>query len=272
VIKSIYFKFLSILTLRWRLWKASRAFFKGSAYYLEVRKVAAEKKLIERISPNLRVLHGPFKDLIYSEYGAICSSFGPKILGLYECELFPYWAIFKSRDYDTIIDIGAAEGFYCVGLAQIFPKPIINAYEITAEGQERISSLAQKNDLSTRIQIHGRFDRDELHLYQGKHSLILCDCEGLERDIFREDTVGLLVASDLIIECHDFMDPTISDTLAKLFESTHSIDIVEPVERQLSDFPHFEEKIPSQSQKLLMDEERKHPTCWLICQALSKIR
>jgi hypothetical protein len=67
------------------------------------------------------VLHGPFAGLMYPRDLLLAQADAPiaKLLGTYEQELHPVFEEVIAKQPRTIIDIGAAEGYYAVGLALI---------------------------------------------------------------------------------------------------------------------------------------------------------
>src|SRR6185437_13753235 len=71
---------------------------------------------------SIEVLNGPFKGLKFvgqSNIGVII----PKWVGSYESQLHPIIeSVVSAGDYQTIIDVGAAEGYYSVGLAWRLPE------------------------------------------------------------------------------------------------------------------------------------------------------
>jgi 2-polyprenyl-3-methyl-5-hydroxy-6-metoxy-1,4-benzoquinol methylase len=72
----------------------------------------------------------------------------PKLLGSYEEELHPFFNRFAGTDYDLIIDIGCAEGYYAVGLARLFERARVLAYDIDANARQRCSELARLNGVT----------------------------------------------------------------------------------------------------------------------------
>ena len=70
---------------------------------------------------------GPFAGMsCISE--AICSSLVPKLLGSYESELHQVLNQILETDYQNVIDIGCAEGYYAVGLALRLPNARVYAW------------------------------------------------------------------------------------------------------------------------------------------------
>lgn len=63
------------------------------------------------------ILSGPFKGLMYPRE-SVGSAWAPKLLGTYESELSPTIERIVSGGYRSVVDIGAAEGYYAVGLAK----------------------------------------------------------------------------------------------------------------------------------------------------------
>ncbi len=182
----------------------------------------AYKLLARRISPLLSVLHGPFKGLIYPNETAWGSTLIPKLVGSYEKEIHPWIDQISNLNYDVIIDIGAAEGYYAVGLALRFPNAKIIAFEVEPFARERLAAMAALNGVAERIEIRGLCDAQALmDLDLDGRCLIVCDAEGHEQEIFDAEVVRKLENHDLIIEFHDFVHFGVSRRLAALFHETH---------------------------------------------------
>ena len=79
------------------------------------------RRVFERLGRPTTVLNGPFRGMKYLSR-AYCSAVLPKLLGTYECELIPAIDRLARSDADRIVDIGAAEGYYAVGLALKVPN------------------------------------------------------------------------------------------------------------------------------------------------------
>ena len=91
------------------------------------------------------IINGPFKGMKYiSESVGSCHM--PKILGIYENEIYPTLLNFLSNS-DLFVDIGAAEGYYAVGSAIKYPHLNVIAYEMDKTGREYISNLKKRNNL-----------------------------------------------------------------------------------------------------------------------------
>ena len=80
-----------------------------------------DEKLCRKISPELKVQFGPFKDLKYAKALAAGSAILPKLTGTYEDELHPFIDMMITQQPDLVIDIGCAEGYYANGMAMRLP-------------------------------------------------------------------------------------------------------------------------------------------------------
>ena len=67
-----------------------------------------------------RVLNGPFQGMNFHS-AASEGCLVPKLLGCYEQPLHPFLEAAFARDYDVVLNIGSAEGYYAVGLALRMP-------------------------------------------------------------------------------------------------------------------------------------------------------
>ena len=74
----------------------------------------------------------------------------PKLIGTYEDELNLIWDKIKAKKYDKFIDVGAAEGYYAIGLGKfIFQDNVpVVAFELTKDGQDQIKQLASLNNFT----------------------------------------------------------------------------------------------------------------------------
>ena len=91
---------------------------------------------------NYVVQQGPFRGLQYID-NSVGSTLPPKLMGTYERELI--WVIDEmiSTEPDIIIDIGAAEGYYAVGLAMLYQMPELSLLR-QRRGGEKIYAKWQK--------------------------------------------------------------------------------------------------------------------------------
>ena len=175
------------------------------------------------------VAGGPFAGMRYIKE-AFCSAYSPKILGCYEAELHPALQVLVDRAPRLILNIGAAEGYYAVGLALLLPDSTVRAYEIDAGARELCSGLARIN-CAENVSIHAECTHQELDDLPLKGAFILCDCEGCELDLLRPDIVPSLLDCDLLVELHSCFDSRITPEIRQRFEETHDITIISSAAR-----------------------------------------
>jgi hypothetical protein len=121
--------------------------------FFNLRKRRIFKKgqsIIKQLSINSehRVLNGVFRDLRYPSLAITESTLVPKIVGSYEYQLQPWLSQIINTDYSDIIDIGSAEGYYAVGLAQTMPKAIIHRFDINEKDIAFSQQMAKVNNVS----------------------------------------------------------------------------------------------------------------------------
>jgi SAM-dependent methyltransferase len=174
------------------------------------------------------VRNGPFKGMKYAQARSIGSSLLPKLIGSYEECL--HHAIYDliNNDYKKIINIGCGEGYYSVGFARLFPKTKVYAYDINPKAIQLVNLNAIHNEVAERVFAnHIIYDKVKLKEESFKEkTLVFCDAEGHERDLFDKEVIPLLKNVDLIIEIHDFIKPDTKTHLIDMFQNSHEINIV----------------------------------------------
>ena len=183
------------------------------------------------ISPDLTVRNGPFRGMRYPQRASVGSALVPKLLGSYERELQPVLEDIVARGHSEIVDIGCAEGYYAVGLALRLPAARVFAYDPNAKAIDLCRRMAELNGVADRL-VTGSFCAVNTlrSLPLTGRAIIVCDCEGYERELFTEDVVALLARHDVLIEVHDFSDIESSSLLRDRFRATHSITEIHSVD------------------------------------------
>ena len=226
------------------------------------------KMLIPFFDP--AVLNGPFKKMRYIPE-AIGSSFMPKILGTYEEEVS---GCFEDKRFDIGFDVGAAEGYYAVGLVYSGVCQKMIAWEMTEEGRNLMASLAHLNGISQSLEIRGECTFDELRkcleANVGKSVFLVVDCEGFEGNLLENMPAELLGNCSLLIETHDPLNPGVHERLTQKLECSHSVQVIAPRKRTLSDLgglPTFFKMVAMAGfGRLAMAERRFSGIKWLICE------
>ena len=95
----------------------------------------------------ITVLTGPFQGLRYYNR-IIWGPITPKWVGSYEQELHGIIEGIITRHYSTIIDVGAAEGYYAVGLAAACEDSSVITFDIDPIARRRQRQLIDLNGLT----------------------------------------------------------------------------------------------------------------------------
>src|SRR5437868_6460531 len=176
----------------------------------------------------LEVKDGPFVGMHYAEgLEASVGDLVAKLVGSYECELHGVLEQWIRADYPQIIDVGCAEGYYAVGFAVAMPRSRVDAFDIDAVARSHCAALADLNAVSERVRVLGSCDPQALASYPEHGVALLSDCEGYERVLLNPDLAPNLRHWPILVELHEFIDGTITDTLRRRFESTHDIDVID---------------------------------------------
>jgi hypothetical protein len=193
---------------------------------------------IKLIPPVLQVMSGPFQGIRYT-MRAQGSSLSPKIVGTYEKELYDVIRSIQTDAFDTVVDIGAAEGYYAVGLAVTSPVRRIVAFEAEERGRSLLGEMASRNSVRARIDIRGRCELDDLTSVfssSGK-TVLFCDVEGYEATLLDPILIDQLRGISILVELHEFVQRGISGIIRERFASSHSISEILSTDRTWADFP-----------------------------------
>jgi hypothetical protein len=144
---------------------------------------------------------GPFRGMRYSRAAVLTHHATPNLLGTYERQLYPFLKEAAAR-CDLIVDIGAAEGYYAVGLARLTGKPVL-AFDVNGSERQMTKEIAALNHVSNLVTVFPWCSSAKLvDLVRGKRALVFCDIEGGEFSLFTPDVVEALRGCDVFIELH----------------------------------------------------------------------
>ncbi|HZR18616.1 MAG TPA: hypothetical protein VFE51_15090 [Verrucomicrobiae bacterium] len=193
-----------------------------------------------------RVRCGPFASMHYSA-GAIGSAYLPKLLGCYERELTTVVEAVCSERPKLIVDIGAAEGYYAVGLARRNPQARVIAFEQNPAGRIALERMCWLNGVHDRVDVRGHCSPADLEPalqgglepspHNGKGPFVLCDVEGDEGFLLDPKAVPGLKSAWLLVETHDFIHPGITELLQARFAATHLVQQIWQEPRLGAEFP-----------------------------------
>lgn len=203
----------------------------------QLRPPAYLARLVRRRT-GTRVAAGPFAGMNYITQSQ-GSAYIPKLLGIYERELHDCVEDMIQLRPDVLIDIGAAEGYYAVGIACRLPELQVVAYEMEWDGQEKLKLLSSLNDVQHRVEIKGKCKPHELAkaLSYVKRASIICDVEGYEATLLDPELLPALRFATILVELHEFAVPRVTELLRGRFEHSHSIMEVWQEPRSRDEFP-----------------------------------
>ena len=236
---------------------------------VESRRIIEHEPALQEIFRKALVIEGPFAGMNYAHATAFCSAYHPKILGTYEAELIPAMNAFLERGYGTVVDIGAADGFYAVGFAMKLPQARIIAYEQSPRARKQLGILARTNRVDGSIEIRERCESADLLTLPDSGGLMIMDCEGYEDVLLEQSTIAGLSRWDFLIETHDGFSRGVTRRLIERFNVSHDVTVVDTVhdlDKADRYLPSCIAHLPRIHQDLLLSEQREHATLrWLVC-------
>lgn len=184
-----------------------------------------------------RVRGGPFTGLRYIGESPN-PHIGPFLLGLGEMEIWPFIRRLLAGDFDVFVNVGAAEGYYAVGMARFSCIPRVISYEGSRLGRILTRFMARRNGVAARLDARGLCDPVLLAdaLAPFARPALLIDVEGYEEELADPGRVPALRHATMIIELHEQRRP-MADILRSRFAATHEIEEVWTRPRMLDDLP-----------------------------------
>jgi precorrin-6B methylase 2 len=216
------------------------------------------------------VAAGPFQGLRLLR--EVCWGVGDnaaKLVGLYEAELHPALDALAPPPPPAVVNVGCAEGYYAVGLARRFPEAAVYAFDVEPKAQLICRQTAALNGVGDRVSVLGACAPATLLELLHRHptALLVIDCEGYEKELLAGAVLAAVGQASLIVECHDFVDPTITATLAERLGAGHAVEIVVEGAR---DPNHLEplRKLSSLDRWLVVLENRPVMMNWIVARPL----
>jgi hypothetical protein len=222
----------------------------GTEHAIETRRRQIAKDLDRQFHSIVR--YGPFKGMKLTEERWWGIDRAGMLLGLYEQEILES-LLTVSKDHRIFIDLGAADGYYGVGVLINNLFDYSYCFEASQAGRDVIKKNAEINGVADRVAIRGLAQKDFYKNIPTEHlakSVLLVDIEGAEFDLFDKELFGAFRNSVIFIELHDQS----GQRLAKLASDASAFfDVAEltTTSRDLSKFPEL---------RSLSDTNR-----WLIC-------
>jgi hypothetical protein len=147
----------------------------------------------------------------------------PRLLGTYESTLWPVIAEIISGPYDLVMDVGAANGYYAVGLARAMPQVRVRAHDSDETARVLCAALAQENGVADRVEVGGELSHRDFAICTTQRTVVICDIEGVEDQLLDPLRAPGLLAADILVEVHEAVHPGLLDRLTRRFAATHDI-------------------------------------------------
>jgi hypothetical protein len=241
---------------------------------LQIFSIGRQIRRTEIINALLRahagtVISGPFAGMsLLPEASWRDGDLPPKILGCYEAELHPAIVKASARNPKVVVNVGCAEGYYAVGMARLLPLARIYAFDSSPKAQDICKRAAVANRAGDRVVVAGKCEIELLRpvLQETGRCLLFVDCEGAEIDLLDDVRLPEILRCDMIIECHDCLNPLITKTLMTRFSASHDIENILEGPRDPNQFVSLR-NWESLDRWLAVDEGRPVTMNWLVCWA-----
>lgn len=211
-------------------------------------------------------MSGPFKGMYQSSEG-VFSVWYPRILGVYERELFPVFEEIVNMKPARIVDVGAAEGYLAIGFMKRLPDVQMVAFEMLERGREVIHYFADKNGFDEGLTIMGEADEKELSAVLAEEiegdQVLIMDIEGYEEVLLNPKKIVGLGKTHVLVELHEFAVPNVGELIKKRFDESHDILEISVEERSTEDLPMKLKGWPRRVWRELLDEYRPPGVSWL---------
>jgi hypothetical protein len=232
------------------------------------------EEAVRQLNPELVVRRGPFKGMRYLEAQQVLSLL-PKLIGSYEREIGELIETFCNTSYSSIVDVGCAEGYYAIGFAMRRQDALVFAYDTNPHALELCREMALLNRVVDRVITGSSLSGETLQsLPLGSRALIISDCEGYEKELFRGEVVLSIAAHDVLIEVHDRFDGTISEMLIDRFRPTHEIEIFRSMDDwRKAKLYNYEElsELNLATRMTVLAEARGSPMEWFYCKSRASL-
>jgi hypothetical protein len=189
-----------------------------------------------------------------------------KWLGTYESELHPIIEQLQKNNYAHFVDVGAADGYYAIGIARLFFPKHVYAYDTDFISRRQVAAVARKNRPVNCV-ISSECRHEDLSRICRKKTFILCDIEGAEVDLLDQRRVPDLKNADMCIEVHATaaLQPTeVLEVLSHRFAQTHQVNVIKQDSEKLHLVsPDLIQAIGASEVRRALDEHRGDAMRWL---------
>lgn len=208
-----------------------------------------------------KVAYGPFIGLELERnpwWGKL--DLGSQCIGLYEKEILDLIEMIPDGKYSQFIDIGAADGYYAIGM--LLSKKVTKSicFEQSDKGRKVIEANWKKNGSIGEMKIFGEADRknlSELNENELIDALVMIDIEGFEFELLSIEVLFILRKSTIILEVHNFVDNFLIkyENLLRNAAKFFKIELIQNIDRRTMSFPELRDF--TDDNRLLLISERR---------------
>ncbi len=206
------------------------------------------------------VRYGPFADLkLCDDNWWGCSDLGSQCLGLYEKEILDLIAR-RGGAFSTFVDIGAADGYYAVGMLQSGLVSQAVCFEKSQKGRATIEKNWNLNGAPGQLDIFAEATAQSIQNLSDdllSRALILIDIEGAEFDLLRPAVLEKLRFCEFWLEIHNWVEEFPEKYQRLLHEASvfFDVSVIPRVERPTV---HLDElRSFTDDNRLLLTSERR---------------
>lgn len=234
-----------------------------------VRRFRLGQRLTQELGST--VAFGPFTGLRLDDsswWGA--ADRGSMLLGFYEREVLE-WLARACERRSTLVDLGAADGYYAVGCLTSGLVERAVAFEASDEGQAAIRANARANGVADRIEVRGVADPTFAASLSAssqvdfREAVVIIDIEGGEFDVLTSACIGSLAGAMIVVELHEWVEGA-ERGLQRIIadaEPDFEISFLTTGARDLSPFTILRDW-PDDDRWILCSESRRHLMRWLV--------
>ncbi|MES0861566.1 hypothetical protein ABLN87_04340 [Ruegeria sp. SCPT10] len=234
-----------------------------------VRKFRSEFSQYVLEQSRSQVLCGPLAGFRFAEnaFWGQHSDTATKIFGLYEQQNLEILSRSKKR---VLVDIGAADGFWGVGLVAVGKFEKSACFEISEKGREVILETAKHNEVEERVSIFGNaldnaVDKISTVSPRPDDIFFLIDIEGVEFDLLTEEFLHHFRRSEFLVELHPQMVEDGDAKLKAIEEFCGPYFAIEYIDGSIRDTSEMDKiiKLGDDFKWALLSEGRGFPMQWL---------
>lgn len=211
------------------------------------------------------VKYGPFADMVMPPHGNRFYY----VLGTYELELHPILHRIGALCFKTIVNVGACDGYYAIGLARSHPEARVVAFEAKDTAQGYLRLIAEANHVEDRIEIRGKCLLGNLadSVGDGEDCLVVMDCEGDENVLLNPGAVPALRNCHILAELHENEHEGIVKNIWDRFHGSHAITGAMSHPRRFNELP-FQPEASDSTEELIpywistLEENRPIDMTW----------